>query len=120
MKRTFVLILTVGLMSGCSQYKRLIGDEPYEEDIPPCSRTPAQDFSGTEEEVMAQLLFDQRNRLDNTSQFFDDREPALEQVRKLYAGTLVFPAEPAGFFCLDEIEFRRVVEASDTLGRFPL
>jgi hypothetical protein len=111
------LVLTV---SGCSQYKRLIGQEPYEEDIPPCSRVPAQDFSGTDEEVMDELLFDQRNRLDNTSQFFDNRPVSLQTVRDLYNGVKPFPKGPAYFSCLDEPDFRRVVEAADNLGRFPL
>lgn len=120
MNRAMIMLLLVGLASGCGQYKRLIGDEPYSEDIPACSRVPVQDFSGSDTDVMTQLTFDQRNRLDNQSPFFDGREPALQQVRNLYSGVQQFPSGPVGFSCLDQTEFRRVVEASSNLGRFPL
>ena len=120
MRRILLAVVAVGFLSGCSQYKRLIGEEPYSEDIPPCSRTPVQDFTGTDEEVMAQLLFDQENRLDNQAQFFDDRPGAIQQVKDLYNGVRPFPQDAQGFACLDETEFRRVVLASSNLGRFPL
>lgn len=113
------LVFAVLALNGCTQYKRLIGVEPYEEDVPVCSNIGAQDFSGTDADVMDQLTFDQKNRLDNTAQFFDGREGALETVRGLYLGTLQFPAEPAGFACLDTAEFTRVVDAAVNLGRLP-
>lgn len=120
MRRTMMLLLASVMISGCTQYKKLIGEEPHSENIPPCSQIAAQDFSGTDTEVMDQLTFDQKNRLDNTSEFFDARASAIEQVRNLYNGALPFPAEPQGFACLDQSEFNRVVEASANLGRFPL
>lgn len=118
MNKLLLPIVFVALFSGCRGLNRLIIGES--ESLAPCSKIPVQDFSGTDIDVMNQLTFDQHKKLDSQFQFFDSRVGSIQYIRDLYNHAQSFPPAPASYSCLEEPEFRRVVEASVNLGRFPL
>lgn len=122
MKRYILIASLLTLSTGCTQYKKVfgIGDDAAAADIPPCASVAPLNLGLSDTDTLAALTFDQKNRLDNQSTFFDSRVPSLQEVRDLYTGARVFPTAAGEWYCLDQSEFRRAVEASNNLGRFPL
>ncbi|HYF34336.1 MAG TPA: hypothetical protein VD994_03510 [Prosthecobacter sp.] len=114
MRRLIPLLLIV-LLTGCTQWKKLIGVDD-DSDPASCGQVVPLDLTLTDAATMDALYPDQRKFLDNTYQFYDVR--FLDYVQDLYDGSHTFPA--GGLACMNEAQFRRAAEASVALNRLDI